>query len=422
MIRALFRTLLLLFLSIPNVIASQTLEAETTALAYASPHLNNQLESRYHLYFSRRSDPLADPLAQLQYGLSLDLWGLIPQDISDWVDVREAFAGLNFKNLNLQIGRILPDWAKQDIDSPLQKMFPKFTIDPLTHITDGIVGIYSHYQHSLLNIEFLYSPLFLPNRGGVRFEKGPDQRLGSISRWLPPLFNEVKVGDGVIPLDYALHLPAVKDILLRESGFIRFSLQTKAIQLTLVGADFFDPTPTLSYDAKLHIRDESLLQAMVHLYPEFSREQMLGFQSKTIWKNIELFNDGAYFNRESIFKNRTGIRIRTDHRFLSEWVAAALFSKHLKDTTNAPSPIPDRPEETLFSKISLNLWSASQFSFSYETDFSMKQKILRGSLSLGPFAQMQFGIGFDILSGEDHTYWGLFRGNDRIWLKGSYVF
>lgn len=418
MIRVLFRTVFFLFLSLPSAIASQTLEAETTALAYASPHLNHRLESRYHLYFSHRSDRLA----KLQYGLSLDLWGLIPQDISDWVDVREAFIGLHSKNLSLRLGRILPDWAKEEMDSPLQKIFPKFIVDPLTTITDGVVGILGSYQHLPFQMDLFFSPLFIPNRGGVRFEKGPDQRFGSISRWLPPLFDEVKVGDGVIPLDYALHLPAVKDILFRQGGFVRFSLQTKAAHLALMGADFFDPTPTLSYDAKLHIRDESLLQAMVHLYPEFSREQMLGFQSKTIWKNTELFNDGAYFNRESIFKNMTGIRIRTDYRFFSEWVAAALFSKKVKDTTNAPSPIPDRAEETLFSKISFNLLPASQFSFSYETDFSMKQRVLRGSLSLGSFAQMQFGMGFDILSGEDQTYWGLFRGNDRMWMKGSYVF
>ncbi len=427
-----FLSLLLYILGVIGIggtIYSQTLEAEAMALAYSSIHLNNQLESRYHLNLSHKSKKRP---AWFQYGLSVDLWGVIPQQTSDWFDVREIFAGLNSKNLNLRIGRILPDWAKRDIDTmcggPLQKMFPKFVIDPLTNITDGIVGILGSYQRPIFQIELFFSPLFIPNRGGIRFEKTSDEHLSSVSRWLPPLFEEIKVGDAVIPIDYSLHLPSAKNVVLNQGGWLRISLQTERIRFAALGAAYLNPEPTLRHNAKLHIKDESLLEAMVHLYPEFIREQMIGFQSgvniiqsKIFW-DIDFFYDGVYVDRESALKNMTGVQMKTNRRWLPEWTVAALFTKNLRDAAIPPSPLPSHPEQTLFSKIALRPSAASQFSLSCETDLSMRQRQLRGEVALGPFTQMKFGIGFDVISGEEQTYWGMFRANDRIWMKGSYVF
>lgn len=388
---------------------------ESEQFGYAARHLNRSWESRYHLGIADRSKPEAS----LQYGFSADLWGIVPQQTSDWLDIPEAFIGYNVSNVALQIGRILPAWAKNKFCGSLQeKIFPRFAIDPLTEFTDGIVGAYAVWGDNRWLIEFLYSPLFIPSRGGVKFENN-SQGSPSLSRWLPPLFEKVKIGDGVIPLGYTLHLPALSDVLFEQGGFARISFNTERFNVAAIAARFFKPQAELKHDEKLHIQHETSVEARAHLYPEFPEERAVGLQSRLKFGSIDFFNEAAYFDRESTFRNSSGLEIKTDQRWFPSFTTAIQFSNSRSQTD---AFIPSPPSNTWLSTVILHPLEISELFLSYETDFLMTQRILRGRLDLKPFSRMTTGVGFDMLSGDDKTYWGMFRSNDRLWVKASYVF
>lgn len=443
--RVLFVIFFLFFVTLLYGSEPRAFKIEATALGYTPSYPNTPVESRYHLELQHRSKQGT----RVPYRFSLDLWGEIPQQTADWFDVPEAFLGLEGipafatrgfagmtrnAGMTLRAGRILPEWAKNDMEGPIRKIFPKFIIDPLTETQDGWVGIQASYQKSLLGIELFYSPLFVPNRGGIKFQKDSEGRLSSHSRWLPMLFEEVKIGSGMIPLHYTLHAPSLGEILFKQSGLMRISLNARWLEVAILGARFFKTEATLKHDVKLHIQDETGLSGRVHLYPEFAEERLLGFQAGLRWGEVVFFHEAAYFSQESKLRGGVGFQIKLDPppsprvgsrgmtvwRWFPSFTTAIHLAKNFE--SEAPSPIPSRPEKSWISKATFRPLEKSELSLSYETDLSMKSRILKCGLDVGPFSRMKFGIGFDILSGNDNSYWGMYRANDRLWVKGSYVF
>ncbi len=394
------------------------MKAQFHGLSYASAYNEGSTEARYR--FSFRKDVGNSHF--FDYALQADLWKLTPREAADWIDVPEVYANLKLENVSFKLGRILPEWGSVDFYSPVQDLFPKFSIDPLSYQKDGFVGLYGALDLDSWQFELLWNALFIPTRGGVRFETDDSGHFYVASRWGPPLHYRVNIGEANIPLDYNLHIPELKDVVFKNGGFIRTSYNSSPFRLSLIAANVPDPEPKIEYDAKLHILDESSLMGRVNLYPGFDRLWFLGVETQYIWRGFTLFNECAYLNHEVTapqqLKGITGFTLKIPSYM--KWITGVSYRKLLEDRKTSRLSEITRSNPYFFSRVETNLFSWLSLAAFMESNFMLNDTVTSLKLAFSPRKNLEFSSGVDLLAGVDDSYWGQFRSHDRLWIKMRY--
>src|SRR3989338_161272 len=405
---------------------------------YASSHGTGQsFESRISL----GTDFLYSLSDHIDIAAKGDLWWAFPKTSSGWLGLQSAYVGWHsiYKHsiASFKVGRILPDWGGPDEYSPIKQLFPKFAIDPLQTSANGVVGFLTSVQQDLLDIELILSPLFVPNLGGPIYDTNDKGKFYSPSRWALPLYYTATVGTAPVPLNYKLHIPKVSDVIFKAGWMIRMTLKDFFDQYKLSGimVNTYDPRPRIKIDGLLNIPQNSAVEGNVDVYPKFYRQFAYGLEGKVQNSFVDLSLESLY----RIPDNPEGIRedlaqsqewknaffIQTKEKLWLPPVQVLLgfsstkqFHPYIDPNFKIPSP----SLHNFIGKISwkpipkLSLFSAS------EVAFSLDQGLWKNGLLWVPISQINVSMGLDSIIGKDDTYWGQFRDNDRIWLRGAYAF
>ena len=399
------------------------IKTDVQRFTYASSYRNQDSEWRLHL----SADYLKENKKELGYRFLGDIWGLFPRETSDWFDIREAWVRVPKMPLDLKVGRILLPWGGVEFHSPHQKIFPLFSVDALTRFRDGIVGFYASYRDSShVLYEALFSPLFLPNRGGARYET-KDAHFTIRSRWSLPLFYQVQIGEGWLPLDYTLHTPKVTDVLFHSGVAFRISREWSFFKGALLASHMMNPSPTLINDAKLYIKEESSVETRVHLYPRFFRMSSIGGEGALLLNPFSLLMETMVIRHQNPDLNpelNTLVGIRYDQKqgLIQTGLGGIVLSKELGPKKQTPLYQPEKPASYLFTEMVFHLFPAMPFSFSTESDLLFKEFVMTPAVTLSFLAPFHVKAGVSALVGEENTYWGSLRQHDRFWVEARYGF
>lgn len=376
--------------------------------------------------------------------LNSNFWGQTPKETSySFIDVESAF--LEWKmyekttDLTLQVGRILPNWGSVYPYSPIRQIFPSFSLDPLESRPSGMAGFYGKIQESRMDFEILASPLFIPNLGGASYKVSDSGELNSPSRWVLPIYKIAQVGTAKVPLTYKIHVPSAKDVVLKAGGAARLSFKDFYDQYRLSASIFHvvDPKPRLKIDGKLAIQaqSQSHMSGEIDIIPQFYRQTVYA---------LEAHLTGGYWldvHAESAFRNpENPSDLREDMIAPQEWKNFIAFqTKHQKflwpqalfglsltrqwDAYIDPNyKLPTPASSHFFGKFDWKPFSKISFFTSSEVSTSLNEYFSRYGVEWAPFKALSFLGGIDFVSGENDTYWGFLRNNDRMWIRGVYEF
>lgn len=404
-------------------LAYPEMKTNVQRFTYSSPYRDQSSEWRLHL----SADYLKENQKGIGYRFSGDLWGLFPREASDWLDVREASLSYQKKPFNFKAGRILLPWGGVELHSPHQKIFPLFSVDALTNVRDGIAGFYGSYRSGARVLyEALFSPLFLPNRGGARYET-QDDHFTIRSRWSLPLFYQVQIGEGWLPLDYTLHTPNVTDVLFHSAVAFRISREWSFFKGALLASHMMNPAPYLINDAKLYIKEESSVETRVHLYPRFFRFSSVGGEAALLLNPFSLLMETMAVRHENPDLNHelnhlVGVRYDQKYGIIQAGIVGIVFSKELGPSKKITLYQPEKPKSYLFTEMGLRFFQGVPFSFSAESDLLFKEFVMTPAVTLAFLNPLHIKAGVSTLVGEENTYWGSLRQHDRFWVEARYVF
>lgn len=377
------------------------------------------------------------------YDFNARVWGLMPKEASTWIDIRSAYLewhNLQKSNLFVKVGRILPNWGGMDEYSPIKEIFPKLVIDPLETRSNGMVGVYGRVEEDVLDFEVLGSPLFVPNLGGALYET--DDATGkfySPSRWAMPLYTQATVGKAPVPLDYKMHYPDIADVILKVGGGVRMTLrdfydQYRFSALMMHG---MDPNGRMEIHGQLTTSTptkSNTIGGKVDMYPRFFKHTVYAFEGNIRSSTVDLHMESLYRvpdNPQDLpeymvaateWKNFFAFQTKNEISFLPQLLLGLMHTRQFDPYKDPYYKIPSRPLNTIVGKLYWKpLSKLSAFSAS-EIALSLKEGIWKNGIEWTPLTRVGISGGLDFIMGQDDTYWGILRNQDRVWLRGTYAF
>ncbi|MBI2608007.1 MAG: hypothetical protein HYW47_00195 [Deltaproteobacteria bacterium] len=406
------------------------LQTEVEGMSYAEKHNGKLQEFRLGVRFQRDQSYLPG----LQWSLDSSLWAMSPQEASQWFNISQAHLSYRTHYFSMILGRVRPEWGALLRYSPIQEIFPQFTIDPINYQINGLSGLYTALNTGSWSYELMVSPLYIPHMGGARYVQDNDDTILPASRWAMPLYYQFEAKDGYKPINYHLIMPNIKKTVLKNSFAGRLAFQSKYADLALTAADTVDPQPRLRIDPKVEIKDESSLQGNVKIYPEFYRQRVYGFETKLKFQSVNLIAESAYIKPENpsnlkniMFKptklnNTFAVSYLGQNRFLKNFTAGLLYSKELEKTPEVGLFGLNHASTLFFYDLKLQVLPQLTLSFFTESDFKLDDTVVTNALFYNITESFQIGGGIDLFKGPKNTYWGQYDRQDRVWLKVKHVF
>ncbi|MBI3019467.1 MAG: hypothetical protein HYY61_06225 [Deltaproteobacteria bacterium] len=410
---------------------------------YATPNKQGySYESRLKVGVSVSSNEVGELGRHFGYDLNARVWGLIPKEASTWVDVRSAYVewhNLQKSNLFVKVGRILPNWGGMDEYSPIKEIFPKLVIDPLEVRSNGMVGLYGRVEEDVLDFEALGSPLFIPNFGGALYETDMSGKFYSPSRWAMPLYDTATVGKAAVPLDYKMHTPDIADVIFKLGGGVRITLrdfydQYRFSALMMHG---MDPNVRMEIYGKLttsSFAKSNTMGGKVDMYPRFFRHTIYAFEGNIQSSTVDAHMESMYRvpdNPQDLpeymvapieWKNFFAFQTKNEISFLPQLLLGLALTRQFDPYQDPNYKMPSRSLNYVVGKLYWKpLSKLSAFSAS-EVAVSLKEGIWKNGIEWEPMNRLSISTGLDLIMGQEDTYWGILRHQDRLWLRGTYAF
>ena len=399
-----------LFLNFPT--QAQSIETVMNGLFYAQPYRNQSQQWQMHLS-GKKEGTLS---SKLSYALQAKALLHFPREISDWMDIPEAYIQYTRPQTTVSFGRKKKTWGNHALYSPARIILPTFEIDPLRQEKSGIFALTTTVRERDTELEFFYSPLFIPDLGGVRFQQSQN-RFEILSRWSTPLFYRIKIGDTWLPLSYDLHIPELSDVLLKQSLGLRFQQSTPSQHFAFWFSYFHNPKSKLQHDAKLHIEEEGL-KSNVNLYPIFIPH--IGFGFETLFPVASL---GALFEIALMapFQDPPHIQFLTSlqHPYFEIGFKNELNLTQ-KEEGLVQEPVP--PKNFMFIQVQKRLTPSWTIQSNLERSLLTNEWVFQPKAAFDWKKNIVTTVGADILYGVQNTFWGNFREYDRVWFETKVTF
>ena len=376
------------------------------------------------------------------YDIDARVWGLMPREASMWIDIRSAYLewhNLQTSNLFLKVGRILPNWGGMDEYSPIKEIFPKLMIDPLEVRSNGMMGVYGRIEEDILDFEVLGSPFFIPNLGAALYETDTSGKFYSPSRWAMPLYETATVGQAVVPLDYKMHAPDIADVILNLSGGARITLrdfydQYRFSALMMHG---MDPNGRMEVYGKLTTNFSTQgknIGGKVDLYPRFFKHTVYALEGTLHSSLVDVHMESMYRvpdNPQDLpeymvapteWKSFFAFQTKNEISFLPQLLLGLVLTRQFDPYQDPNYKIPSHSLNNIVGKLywkpvsKLSAFSASEVAVSF------KEGIWKNGVEWTPLNRLSISTGLDLIMGQDDTYWGILRHQDRLWLRGTYAF
>ncbi|MGE4234445.1 MAG: hypothetical protein AB7F43_14060 [Bacteriovoracia bacterium] len=292
---------------IPWQFSGVTGRAESSSYGYF------QSFSDFPNYQERLDFEIEAGVTDYTYGAKLVpwIWARVPearagakQSARAYFDLKEGWVERTSPEWDIRVGNQIISWGAADQINPTDVWNSRDMYDPFASykIPQGTFQFKLHpAEVDWLNVEFLFSPFFRPNRLPLAF---PDEGYADISRGdsrtLVIMPNKVSTGLFVAPLQYRLVEPSYPQTWQTGTRiqFLRFG----GWDFSFTGFTGVEKNPRMAFSRKGNPAD-SALPLVVTVYPSYHRMYLGGFDiSGSITLDKQVFGlrfEGAYVIRDN---------------------------------------------------------------------------------------------------------------------------
>ena len=377
------------------------------------------------------------------------LYGFVKPDFQ-YIDVEEAYLGLDYEKVGIYVGRKRFHWNALDEFWTLGIFQPRFRFDYLNERESGLTGafidILPKENFSLL---LFASPLFIPERGAP-FDISNGE-CHSSSPWFVCPGSTVTVLSKDTPVEYKLGIPPARELVAHAGGgaslrigkesdlYFRLSMAYKPMnQLYLAFAD--QPldlstvtVPAIIYPRVIYHRVLGAdlgytMENKMSLTGSVVKENPIRDNTPSAWTTQEPYDAtlaGAIFKAPLSAPSRTSLQFGYLHREGGNGDERGPFSTGGKPNFEQRYGFKDA--YSIEAKTSfLAAWAQS---FSYSIKFVLDTKYTGNLLSNDAWftiaKQSLLNIGVDIIGSNDKTradFLSRYQRNDQIHAGVTYVF
>lgn len=222
--------------------------------------------------------------AEIEDNLQAQVRGMVApgSSVLNYLNVSQLY----WKQNLLTVGRKKIVWNQLDENFNLGSFQPQFKWNPLAWESQGLTGIFLHFENSETQIPWgvtlFGSPLFIPNQGaGYEIKDGAFQESNPYFNTPPKV---AVINDREFPIDYNLQKPEVQDVVTRQSYagriFVGDSIKGPYLQLAYaskpmneLNLGFVNYAPPLnervSVDILPSVSNHTLLSSDLHFANRF---------------------------------------------------------------------------------------------------------------------------------------------------------
>ncbi len=224
--------------------------------------------------------------ADLQLGLKtentaskMDFTGGKYLDLNNsYFSVQELYTSRGFQRdaITVAVGRKIEFWSQVDRDWELGLWEPKYNIDSLRPVNQGLTGVFLKMQNGLWEFSSYLSPIFVPTINPDISEKNGSLR--SDSRWFKTPANEGQVLNRDTRLVYSISVPELSKLVGKPGAGMRLRFGGRGEPGLWASANFArKPINSLfiQYDYNLYLA-ASGSQAEVEVTPTVSYHRIYG--------------------------------------------------------------------------------------------------------------------------------------------------
>jgi hypothetical protein len=374
-----------------------------------------------------RSELLAQIDGLAVFGRTLRLFGRVEPRVDfadhdrDRVHVREAYADVRHKALDVRLGRQIIAWGKADIVNPTDNLSPRDFTDPLEADDErlGVWAIRPRLQFGDALWEGVVVPVFTPSVLPYGSE-----------RWSPPIPSQVPNPGNpgqMLRLDHVF-LPPNKPAGTFENMqyATRLSSTVRGWDVSASYFDGWEDVPRLVPQLSISGPDAATLQ----LTPEFRRKRAVGGDFATVVQAFTLRGEAAYIRPDPFLgpdyvqyvlgvERTAGDMLSKGGTFvLVQWIHSILPD----DFDPAPLDFNYLFERAVTARVQHNVTTAAQVAVEGLYEWARHGYYIQPSASyrVGDHVRVEGFV--DLLGGRETEFFGLFADNKRIQFRIRYTF
>lgn len=361
----------------------------------------------------------------------------------------------DLSNSRLYFGRVKMNWSFADQDFQLGLWQPKFAIDTLRPIDQGLTGLFYVLNEERFSLDLFVTPLFVPSMGPDIQEKNGS--LVSDSRWYRTPQAKFPFRNKETPIVYSLDIPEVAN-LVRHSGYaLSFGWNKKLdVGTFAIASAAYKPVNQLvmKYQSFLSLPENSQPVGDVTVSPDVTYHNLksidVGYKSLHSQVTASVIQDDPEFSLPSegwVQQKLDPIRLAS----LSLKTELPLGNKYweigvgnLKVNGGRTEDLDSRgvvqgailPHRLSYYdaiQVSLNgklpdIWRRPLTGkFSYLFDRQQQARLIQTEVQFKPHPQFGLILGADVLGPDDENdttsgFLNQYRANDRVYGGMNYVF
>jgi hypothetical protein len=273
------------------------------------------------------------------------------------------------------------------------------------------MGVQSSITDTQTDYTFAYSPLFIPSFGPGLSISDTGPATGSRFANLPPAY--VDLEGRLYPLRYRLNLSHLNRILFQNQVYISFGQRGALGKVSVSAWSAPAPSPGLDLDAK--IRPKSELDIIVEATPQFSRENFVAIAwEPSFFSNLNL--QTAYELRNQ--------RMNVSAKLTWPRFRFGLLHSVRKDVSASPVMSPSYDHGLLWAD-----WNANSEKQGFQPSLRVEQHLIEGErgnwirpqLSYRSNEHLVATLSINILTGQDYSYFGVWRSLDSMAIGINYI-
>jgi hypothetical protein len=273
------------------------------------------------------------------------------------------------------------------------------------------MGLQSANLDTKIDYAFAYSPFFIPSFGPGLSISDSAPATGSRFANLPPAY--VDLDGNLYPLRYRLNISSLTQILFQNQVFVSVGHTNVLGKISISAWSAPAPSPSLDLDPK--IRPKSDVDIIVEATPHFVRENF-----------VALAWEPSFFSSLSL---QSAYELRSQRMNVSAKISLDRFKfgvlhSFRKDVSSGPIISPNYDHGLVWGE-----WNANSEKLGFQPSLRIEQHLIEGErgnwirpqLSYRTNANLVASVAVNILTGQDYSYFGVWRSLDSMSVGLNYI-
>lgn len=273
------------------------------------------------------------------------------------------------------------------------------------------MGVQSANTDTDIDYTFAYSPLFIPSFGPGLSISDNAPATGSRFTMLPPAY--VDIDGNLFPLRYRLNMSHLSEILFQNQVFVSVRKRGAIGKVSVAAWSAPSPNPGLDLDPK--IRPKSDLDIIVEATPQFARENFVAFA----WEPSFL----SSLNLQTAYELRSQ-RTSVSAKFTLSKFRFGVLHSFRKDAPTGPVLSPNYDHGLVWGE-----WNADAEKLGLQPSLRIEQHLIEGERGNWVRPQLSYrtnnhfvaSLALNILTGQDYSYFGVWRSLDSMTIGLNYI-